>query len=134
MAEGRPQSGMRMGASLTTGMKATMGLQIAFLIFLVVGGIGALLTGPMDIYILVSLAVFVPLVLVLFVFAWRRKPWAYAGTALVGVLIAVASVPIGFPEPAPALVLWETMLATVLGLLLALEGYKAYAELRQAVP
>jgi len=117
---------------LTTGMKTTVGLLLAFLIFLVVGGIGALLTGPMDIYIVLSLVVFAPLFLVLVVFALRRKPWAYAGTMLVGGLIAVASVPIGFPEPTPPLLLWETMLATVLGLLLAIEGYKAYAELRQA--
>lgn len=116
----------------TTGMRTTMGLQLAFLAFLVAGGIGALLTGTADIYIVVSLVVFVPLFLVLFLFAWRRRPWAYAGTVLVGGIIAVASVPIGFPEPAPPLLLWETMLATVLGILLALEGYKAYGEAREA--
>lgn len=113
-------------------MRATMGLQLAFLVFLVASGIGALLTGPADIYIVVSLVIFVPLFLILFLFAWKQRPWAYAGTVLVGGLIAVASVPIGFPEPAPPLLLWETMLATVLGLLLALEGYKAYGEARQA--
>jgi hypothetical protein len=127
MAEGGLPSGVGTRAPLTTNMKTTLGLQLAFLVFLVVGGIGALLAGPADIYILASLGVFVPLFLVLLAFAWKRKPWAYAGTALVGGFIAVVSVPIGFPEPTPPLLLWETMLATVLGLLLALEGYKAYA-------
>ncbi len=119
-----------MAERLTIQMKATMGLLLAFLAFLVAGTIGALVAGPWDIYIVLSVVVFAPLSVVLLLFTWKRKSWAYAGTAVVGGFIAVASVPIGFPEPASPLLLWETTLATVLGLLMALEGFKAYSELK----
>ena len=112
-------------------MKATIGLLLGFLAFLVVGGVGSLAFGAWDIYIVVSLVIFVPLVVILLFFAWKERPLAYAATAVLGGFIAVASVPIGFPEPAPPLLLWETMLATVLGLLMALEGFKAFADLSQ---
>ncbi len=119
-----------MATSLTVGMKATIGLILAFLIFLVAGGVGTLLLGPWDIYLALSIVIFVPLLLVLLFFTWKGKAWAYGATMVLGVFFTVASVPIGFPEPAPPLLLWETMLATVLGLLMALEGFKAYSELR----
>ena len=112
-------------------MRATIGLLLAFLVFLVVGGGGSLAVGAWDIYIVVSLVIFIPIVAILVFFAWKEKPWAYAGTTVLGGFVAVASVPVGFPEPAPVLLLWESMLATVLGLLMALEGFKSYSELRR---
>ncbi|TLZ71943.1 MAG: hypothetical protein E6K10_03700 [Methanobacteriota archaeon] len=117
--------------ALTVGMKATTGLLIGFLLFLLIGGVGQIALGPWDIYIAVSLVVFVPLTAILVFFAWKEKWWAYAGTTILGGFIAVVSVPIGFPEPAPALLLWEDMLATVFGVLMALEGFKTYSEMRR---
>lgn len=120
---------------LTVGMKATMGLILAFTIFLVAGSISALLVGSWDIYLAVRLVTFVPLLIVLLIFTWKAKRWAYVGTIILGGVFVVGSAP-SLPatvgEPIPPLLLWETMLATVLGLLMALEGFKAYAELRQA--
>ena len=123
-----------MNTQLTAGMKATMGLILAFIIFLVATSIGALVASTWDIYLAVSLVIFVPLGIVLFVFAWKAKPWAYVGTMIYGGILVVGSAP-SLPatagEQIPPLLLWETMLVTVLGLLMALEGFKAYVELKR---
>ncbi|HLB67601.1 MAG TPA: hypothetical protein VJN63_03840 [Thermoplasmata archaeon] len=120
-----------MSARLTVGMKATMGLILAFIIFLVTTSIGTLAVGSWDIYFVVSLVIFVPLSVVLLVFAWKVKRWAYLGTVVLGGILVVGSAP-SLPttagEQIPPLLLWETMLATMLGLLMALEGYKSYSE------
>ena len=133
MAESDAEKGP-IGARLTVGMKATMGLILAFLIFLVAGSISTLVAGSWDIYIAVSLVIFVPLLIILFIFTWKAKRWAYVGTMILGGVVVVGSAP-SLPatvgEQIPPLLLWETMLATVLGLLMALEGYKAYSEVRQ---
>jgi len=120
---------------LTVGMKATMGLILTFIIFLVAGSISALVVGSWDIYLAVSLVIFVPLLIVLFIFTWKAKRWAYVGTIILGGVFVVGSAPFlpaTVGEQISPLLLWETMLATVLGLLMALEGFKAYAELGHA--
>ena len=124
-----------MGTPPTVHMKTTMGLVLAFVVFLVITSISTFIASSWDIYIAVSLAIFVPLGIILLVFTWRAKPWAYVGTMILGGILVVGSAP-SLPatagEPFPPLLLWETMLATVLGLLMALEGYKAYSELTQS--
>ncbi len=107
-------------------MKATIGLIIAFLIFLVVGSVVALLTGPFDIYILLSL-IFVPVLIVLLAFCLKRRLWAYMGSMVVGMFVVVATAA-SLGEKMPPFLMWETFLATVLGILMALEGFKAYSE------
>jgi len=124
------------GAPLTVGMKATMGLILAFAVFLAATSVATLLAGgPWDIYATFGTAIFLPLLAVFFVFGWKRKPWAYVGTIILGGVVVVGSAP-SLPatvgQQISPLLLWVTMLATVLGLLMALEGFKAYSELRQA--
>ena len=112
-----------MGGQLTVSMKATLGLILSFMIFFVVASAVDLLVGPWDVDIVLSLAFFLPVLTVLFVFAWKAKPWAYLGTVLVGGFVVVGST---FGGP----IRWETMLATVLSLLMVLEAFKAYVELK----
>lgn len=76
---------------LTVGMKATMGLILAFTIFLVAGSISALLVGSWDIYLAVRLVTFVPLLIVLLIFTWKAKRWAYVGTIILGGVFVVGS-------------------------------------------
>lgn len=120
------------GAPLTVGMKATMGLILAFIVFFTAVSIAVLLGGgPFPIEAWLSIAVFYPLLAILLFFAWRGKPWAYVGTGIFGAFVAVAAASAAGVDPlAPAGI--SAVLALVLGLLMALEGLKAYAELRQA--
>ena len=78
-----------MGTPLTVGMKAAIGLILAFLVFLVAGTIAALLMGSWDIYIAVSVVVFVPVLLVLLFFTWRGTRWAYLDYDLPGLDLRV---------------------------------------------
>jgi len=114
-------------------IKATIAVMIAFVIFLVGGVAGTLLFGPWDPYAAASL-LFALLTGILIWFAWKGKPWALLGAILLGAFVAVASVPTPWTlsEPVPAVLLWGTTMATVLGLLMALEGFKAYSELKEA--
>lgn len=134
MADTRPGM-VRMSATLTVHMKATIGVMIAFVVFLVSPIAERLLSARSEVAaVLVSLPTFIALTVILLVFAWRGKRWAYVGVVVLGAFVAVASTPTPLTpqDPVPVLLLWETMLLTVFGLLMALEGCKAYSELRQA--
>jgi hypothetical protein len=113
-------------------MKATMGLLLAFIVFFTAVNIASLVGGgPFPIEAYLSLAIFYPLLAILLFFTWRGKPWANVGTGIFGVFVAVAAAAPSAVDPlAPAGI--SAVLALVLGLLMALEGFKAYSELRQA--
>ena len=113
--------------TLSVDMKAALGLIASFMIFLIVGGVSALLTGPFDIYILASFIVLVPYA-VFFYFGWKGKRWAYLGSAgLCVVLIAVTPTAVT-PDITPLLI-WETAFSTMLLTLICLEGFKGYLQL-----
>ena len=61
---------------LSVDMKATLALIVSWMVFLIIGGVVALLNGPFDIYILLSFIILVPYG-VFFWFGWKRKKWAY---------------------------------------------------------
>ena len=111
---------------LTISMKGAIGLMISFILFLVVGAAVALLTGPMDIYILLSM-IFPVLYIILIFFCWKRKPWAYLGSMILGIFVVVA-VPASIGSEMSPLLIWETSFATILSVLIALESFKAYSE------
>jgi len=120
------------GAPLTVGMKATAGLIVAFILFFTAVNIASLLGGgPFPIEAYLSIAIFYPLLAILLFFTWRGKPWAHVGTGIFGAFVAVAAASPSAVDPlAPASI--SAVLVVVLGLLMALEGFKAYLGLRQA--
>jgi len=107
-------------------MKATVALILAFIVFLVLGSIATLLFGPFDIYIALSLLVIIPFAL-LSVACWKRKRWGFAGSGILALILVVATPAALGPETTP-LLLWETTVSTLLLVLIALEGFKAYLE------
>ncbi len=113
-------------------MKATMGLILAFIVFFTAVNIASILgSGPFPIEAYLSIAVFYPLLAILLFFAWRGKPWAYVGTGIFGAFVAVAAASAAGVDPLASAGI-GAVVAVVLGVLMALEGFKAYSELRQA--
>ena len=111
-------------------MKATIALVIGFIIFFVVGTVPFLLTNPFDIGAFASLLFVIPL-FILVVFCWKRKPWAFL-TSVILAMIVLVSIPfalIGEPQ-LDALSAYGLVVATVLSMLIALEGFKVYIESR----
>ena len=122
--------------SLTSSMKATGWLIISFLVYFVVTGVADVLRrGVWDIGILLSFVIFLPVLLALFVFVRKRRPWAYLGTVIFGLLIVVttgANALGNFDIEFTSWTTWGSMLANVLSILMALEGFKSYVEARSA--
>ncbi len=114
---------------ITVSKRATMAMIVSFTVFLVVGAAVALITGPVDIYTLSSLILLVPLVTLLY-FAMKRKAWAYVGSMILGIFV-VAAIPASIGNEMSPILIWGTGLATILGVLIALESFKAYAELKK---
>ena len=129
MNQGEPG---RKHESLTTAMKGTVGLIVAFILFFTAVNIASLLGGgPFPIEAYLSLAVFYPLLAIFLFFTWKARPWAYAGTALFGAFVAIAAAAsVGVDPLAPATM--SAVVALVVGLLMALEGFKAYVEMSPA--
>lgn len=116
--------------SLTINMKATVALIISFMIFFVVSIIATLLTGPLDIYAVLSLVFLIPYGVLLY-FCRKRRPWAYIGTSIVGIFLIVA-IPVSasletWQQTTPLLTSESTIMAILLALS-TLEGFKAYLE------
>jgi len=111
--------------------KAVIGLIVAFIVFFTAVNIASLLGGgPFPIEAYLSLVILYPLLAVFLLFAWKGKPWAYAGTGSFGALIAVAAASEAAGDPLASASI-SAVVALVLGLLMALEGLKAYVELKQ---
>ncbi len=113
-------------------MKATGWLIVSFIIYFVSTGIAdSLRRGVWDVGILLSFVVFLPVLLVLLAFCRKGRHWAYLGTVIFGLFIVVATgaSALGNFEPEfSAWTAWGSMLADVLSILMALEGFKAYTE------
>ena len=130
MEQGRP---VRRNLSLTTGMKTTVGLIAAFIVFLVTTTVATILRlGAVEISVTLGRVVFTLLAAILLVFTWRRSRWAYLGTVLFGAVVMAATGPTAYAEQLSTFQMWQVAVLVVLGLLMALEGFKAYSELRQA--
>ena len=108
-----------------------MGLIISFIIFFVVITVPFLLTHPFDIGAFASLLLVVPYSVFLAV-GWKRRPWAYLASMILAMILLVG-IPLSLigEQQMPALSplsTWELLVATVLSMLIALEGFKAYTE------
>ena len=122
--------------SLTTSMKATGWLIISFMVYFVGTGVTDVIRrGVWDIGILLSFVIFLPVLLVLLAFCRKGRRWAYLGTVIFGLLIVVAtgaSTLGNFEVEFSSWTTWGSMLANVLSILMALEGFKAYVEARSS--
>lgn len=107
-------------------MKATAALIITWIIFLLVGAALPLATGPPDIYAAASLAVIFPYAVFAY-YGMKRRPWAFLGSSALSVLLTLA-VPFSIQEGMSYILLWDSMLATLLLVLVALESYKSYLQ------
>jgi len=110
-------------------MKAAAALIVSFMVFLVAGIAGTFLNGPFDIFAAASLAFLVPYGLLL-VFCLRGKSWAYVGSALLSVILILVTA-FTFDQKMSPLLLWETMVSTLLFALIALESFKSFVELKK---
>lgn len=110
-------------------MKATIALIIAFMVFMVVSIVGTLLVGSFDIYAVLSLVLLVPY-FILLVFCRRGRGWAYLGSAILSILL-LALIPLSLEPELSPLIMWSTTLATLIFVLMALEGFKAYTEAKK---
>jgi len=118
--------------SLTLNMKATSWLIISFIVYFAVTGVtDSVRRAVLDVGIVLSFVIFFPILLVLYSFCRRRRPWAFMGTAIFGILmVLVIGVNIlgGFDVEFTQWTTWNVMLINVLSVLMALEGSKAYVE------
>ena len=112
-------------------MKASLGLIVSWMVFLIVGGAGSLLTGAFDIYILASFIILVPYA-VFFWFGRKRKRWAYLGSAALGAILVAVTPTTVTPNMTPLLI-WETVFSTILLTLICLEGFKGYLQLAKGL-
>ncbi len=110
--------------ALTTDMKSALALMIAWVIFLVVGIALAVVSGPVDVFALLSLAFAIPY-LVFFYFGLKVRPWAYLGAAVLSVIVILL---IPFALPSEIVLLWESMMAALLSALVAVESFKGYLQ------
>ena len=120
--------------SLTVDIKATIALIITFMVYFVVGIIVTLLTGPLDIYALASLVFLIPFGVLLY-FCRERKSQAYIGDSILGIIL-IAAIPLNasyetWQQTTPFLMSMSTIGAVLLALM-ALEGFKAYVELKKS--
>ena len=109
---------------LTTDMKSSLALMIAWVIFLVVGIALAVVTGPVDVFALLSLAFAIPY-LIFFYYGLKVKPWAFLGASLLSVVVILL---IPFALPSEIVLLWESMFAALLSALVAVESFKGYLQ------
>ena len=113
-------------------MKATSWLIISFIVYFAVTGVtDSVRRAVLDVGIVLSFVIFFPILLVLYSFCRRRRPWAFMGTAIFGILmVLVIGVNIlgGFDVEFTQWTTWNVMLINVLSVLMALEGSKAYVE------
>jgi len=116
-------------------MKAVIGLIIAWLVFFAVSSVAFLLTNPFDVDILLSVPVFVIPYVVFLAFCWKRKPWAYIASVVLGLILTLLTiVSIVFIQQTSSLDLLSGVIAAALNALIAFEGFKAYSELRSSAP
>ena len=111
---------------LTVNMKTTVLLVLAVFANFLAIAIASVYNGMFDIYALASLAVLVPYG-VLGWLAWRRRPFAFLGIAVVSFVLIIATTMTIGPQVSP-LDVWLTTLTTILFAFLTVEGTKSYLE------
>jgi hypothetical protein len=103
--------------------------QVAFVAYLVIVFALAVVNGSVDAYALAGLAVVVPYVL-LILFGLKKKPMAFLASSILGVFLLVATVVLEAPNTAQ-LDLFLANFASILLVLISIEGFVAYSELRE---
>lgn len=118
--------------ALTPDMKTSLALQIALVVYLLVGILAAVIMGTADIFAVGSLVFAVPYLLFV-VYGRRGASWAYLSSAILSAALIVvtgATLQSGMSD----LLIWETTLATLLFALISVEGYKSYSQLKTPTP
>lgn len=111
-------------------MKATLGLLAAYILYLVFILVSRLMVG--NYLVSVGTSIFLAICIVLVVFCWTEKPQAYAASAIAGIaFVAISALAV---SPGTAMntedAIWMLIISQVLPILVALESFKAYTELK----
>ncbi len=113
-------------------MKAALGLLVAYAIYLAALLVARLVEG--NYLVVLGAMVFLIICLTLLVFCWMERARAYAASAVAGVGFVAVSAAAVLPGTTMNTedAIWMLVISQVLPILLALESFKAYAELRSA--
>ena len=107
-------------------MKSALALMVSWIVFLVVGIAITLAYGPADIFAVLSLIIVIPY-LVFFYYGRKGKSWAYLGSSALAVVLVIATAAAIQPDMSDILI-WETVVSTILLVLVAVEGFKGYLD------
>ncbi len=99
----------------------------AWILFLIAVAVSTLPAGLFDIYAVASLIFALPY-LVFFYLGLKANRWAYLGSSVLSVIVIFLT-GLTFQLGVPGIFVWESILATLLSALVAVEGFKGYLEL-----
>ena len=111
-------------------MKAALGLLVAYTIYLAALLVSRLMVG--NYLVALGATLFLVVSVILLVFCWAERARGYAASALAGIVFVAVSALAVLPGTTMNTedAIWLLVISQVLPILLALESFKAYSEMK----